>query len=70
MFIPKYDNFLGAYPVLAKNLDSGINIGVRLLFFGLFSRGYVPYNNNNFPQSGPALQGCTVNVPVPKAVSS
>ena len=20
-------------------------------------------NNNNFPQSGPALQGCTVNVP-------
>ena len=21
------------------------------------------YNNNNFPQSGPALQGCTVNVP-------
>ena len=40
MFIPKYDNFLGAYPVLAKNLDSRINIGVRLLFFGLFSRGY------------------------------
>ena len=28
------------------------------------------HNNNNFPQSGPALQGCTVNVPVPKAVSS
>ena len=27
-------------------------------------------NNNNFPQSGPALQGYTVNVPVPKAVSS
>ena len=26
--------------------------------------------HNNFPQSGPALQGCTVNVPVPKAVSS
>ena len=28
------------------------------------------FHNNNFPQSGPALQGCTVNVPVPKAVSS
>ena len=24
-------------------LDSGINIGVCLLIFGLFSRGYVPY---------------------------
>ena len=30
----------------------------------------VAVHNNNFPQSGPALQGCTVNVPVPKAVSS
>ena len=28
------------------------------------------YNLIIFPQSGPALQGCTVNVPVPKAVSS
>ena len=24
-------------------LDSGINIGVRLLIFGLFSRSYIPY---------------------------
>ena len=24
-------------------LDSGINIGLRLLIFGFFSRGYVPY---------------------------
>ena len=30
------------------------------------TRTFIPpafYNNNNFPQSGPALQGCTVNVP-------
>ena len=36
------------YLLMMKNLsettlDSGINIGVRLLVFGLFSRGYVPY---------------------------
>ena len=27
----------------SPTLDSGINIGVHLLIFGLFSRGYVPY---------------------------
>ena len=38
----------------------------------LFDTYFWPFNksHNNFPQSGPALQGCTVNVPVPKAVSS
>ena len=28
---------------IGPTLDFGINIGVRLLIFGLFSRGYVPY---------------------------
>ena len=28
---------------LLDTLDSGINIGLRLLIFGLCSRGYVPY---------------------------
>ena len=28
-------------------LDSGINIGVRLLIFGLFSRGYILIREGN-----------------------
>ena len=33
----------GSNSELLLTLDSGINIGVRLLIFGLFYRGYVPY---------------------------
>ena len=33
--------------VLLCTLDSGINIGVRLLIFGLFSRGYVLIREGN-----------------------
>ena len=38
--LKKFDVQLAAF---LTTLDSGINIGVRLLIFGLFSRGYVPY---------------------------
>ena len=31
----------------AHTLDSGINIGVRLLIFGLFSRGYILIREGN-----------------------
>ena len=48
-FFRKNDYFLlvmlfGTY---LCTLDSGINIGVRLLFFGLFSRGYVLIREGN-----------------------
>ena len=33
--------------VAFSTLDSGINIGVRLLFFGLFSRGYFLIREGN-----------------------
>ena len=45
MFIPSLD--LSRLKFLWPNLDSGINIGVRLLIFGLFSRGYVLIREGN-----------------------
>ena len=61
----KVENVLRGSPDLIPAPSPHISAGLFPYFVQIAC-----YFNNNFPQSGPALQGCTVNVPVPKAVSS